>query len=150
MKIIYFILSFFMFGCASKIYSRSALIDQILRARPGHKNLTNQICDEYRADDCLRPNVVEYDISDPALRKTLTDLKFVCNVAGQRYEICLDKPGLCTYTEQVSKFLFIVTDRKIVLLDYIPIPEKTQFLLDSNTICAAQESAFGQMMFVKK
>lgn len=136
------ILSVLSVACATPQFEHGPLFDQLLRPRPGFEGrLTNQVQRE------TGPDVVSYDLSLPSTRNQLRQVKLICSVAGVRYRVCLDRPGLCTQTEKVKKFLFIRYKRIIVELDYIPVKEGYQRLLDSKTFCAAQESVVGREMF---
>lgn len=137
-------------ACASEIpiLPRGALLNQLLSPRPGHKGLTNQTCTKYEKGICKKMDVVDYDLSDDQIRQSLRDVKVVCNVAGRRFRICKDRPGLCTNCEKVKRFLGFITGREVYECEYIPMDTGYQRLINSRTLCAAQESPLGRSLFM--
>lgn len=80
----------------TELIYRHELADQILKPRPGYKGLTNRACTNYdEKANCVKFEVQDHDLADEQFRKTLNALGFICNVAGKRYKICEDQPGLC-------------------------------------------------------
>ena len=126
-----------------KLYPRQPLFEQRLAPRPGYKGLTNQVCEEKSKDDtCTKWSVIVYDLADPLVRKQLRDLKFICNVAGQRFRIDGARNGLTSWTD--CGFWC-----KYQEVDFIDMEKDMQRLINSNTVCAAQESTFGRFLFLK-
>lgn len=136
-------------GCASQqLYDRGPLFEQRLVARPGYPGkLTNQVCRAGGGHHCTKMDVKPYDLTDPGVREQLRGVKLICNVAGVRYRVCSDRPGLCSQTEEVKKFLGITISRKMVEIGYIPAIEDWQVLVDGATWCMAQDSELGREMF---
>lgn len=121
-------------GCASAppvVYPRNALVNEILRPRTGYKGLTNRACSKTDPKmGCVAYEVKDYLLDDLPTRKSLSDLVFVCNVAGKRYKVCPDKAGLCR--KHCEGFIFKSCEE-----DFLPITGY-QFLIDSATKCASQ------------
>lgn len=116
-----------------KIYNRNPLSEQRLVVRQGYPGkLTNQVCLEYKKDKCVNWDVKTYDINDPAIRKQLNEFRITCNIAGERWRVCLEAPGYCRTTLKcIKKFLFWCSKYEN---KYIPA-ENHQYLLDANTHC---------------
>lgn len=127
-------------GCATKPkqYARGALINLILRPRPGYKGLTNQTCREWADGHCIKRDVAEWDLAVDKERLQLHSLRFVCDVGGRRYRICRQLPGLCRQTYVKSGFLGL--DRELKLISYLNAREEYQFLIDSDTVCMSMDS----------
>lgn len=125
-------------SCASQDIARHALSEQILKPRVGFRGLTNRACDLLDKDQKCKPEnrtIKEYLFEDEDFRKTANSLSFVCKVAGKRYKICIDKPGLCriSYIKRGS-FLKSWKEKKE---EYIPAL-RYQFLLDAGTVCFSE------------
>lgn len=83
-------------GCQTATHPKNALIDQIIKPRAGYQGkLTNRTCLQYDGAKCTLEDMSVYDINDELTRQKLNDLNFICVVAGQRYKVCLDRPGFC-------------------------------------------------------
>jgi hypothetical protein len=124
----------FLACAAAQVYPQNPLFYQILKPRKGFDGkLTNRACLEYKGQTCKNEQIVSYDLADKGFRDRANGLKFVCNVAGKRFKLCLDKPGLCRMTSHQDCFLFICGDKTwteefLAASDY-------QFLLDSDVQC---------------
>lgn len=125
------------------IYTRQPLFDQRLAPTAGHKGLTNQVCKAWVDDKCTQMDMVEYDLALPEVRKQLVDLKFVCNVAGVRYGVDLARPELIN--QKCGGFF----SRSCDPVDTIDVTKDLQKLINANTVCAAQDSAYGKSLFLK-
>jgi hypothetical protein len=122
-------------NCATvqPLYPRGALVKQILRPWTGYHGLTNRACTLIdQKGDCAHWSVIDYVLEDAQTRASLSQLVFICNVAGKRYKVCPDKPGLCR--RHCDGFLFCQTKE-----DFLPIANY-QFLIDADTKCGAQAS----------
>lgn len=94
---------------SSNIRRHEALVDQILKPRPGHEGkLTNQGNPKYH-------DLIEYDLSDKKFREAADAFKFVCKLGKKRYHICSDKPGLCRHDAMVEHYLDGVRDYGFLL-----------------------------------
>lgn len=122
-------------GCATlpKPYVKHTLIDQILRPRPGYTGLTNSHCALWENDECKKVEIEERQLT-PEFRIMANDFKFICNIGGRRFKICLDKEGFCRL-EEVPSCLLCKTKTKEI---FIPITDY-QYLLDANTKCFNKE-----------
>ena len=130
-------------GCSTTrdVELRHATVDQILYVRPGYPGkLTNRACLKYDGDQCVKPEVKEYDLADPQVRKDLNALGFVCNLGGKRYKICLDKPGYCRRDFNRKCFLGICGKRYLVSEKYVLAVKRHEFLLDAQTKCFSEDS----------
>lgn len=139
-----------LFGCSTTgvVLKRPELKDQVLRPRPGYvDHLTNQTCGEYKkhTTKCIKWDVVKYDMNDDAVRGRLRDLKFICNVNGERFRPCPTARGLCQQTIKTSGW--INKKREAVLLKYISFLKDYQYMIDSKVKCASQDSAEGKTLF---
>lgn len=127
-------------GCSSvEVYSPSPTADQILRPRQGYKGLTNRTCREPKPGEKSDENgkfceVRDYLLDDKLTREMLHSFRFSCQVAGQRFGVCKDKPGLCRREFKQRCFIGICGKRKLKKETYIPIT-KYQYLLDAGTVC---------------
>ncbi len=123
-------------GCATSppSYPQHPLVDQILRPRPGYTGLTNSFCTRFEDDECKELVVQDHPLT-PEFRKQLNDFKFICNVAGRRFKICIEKEGLCRY-EIEKRDCFLCRDR--VKQVFIPITDY-QYLLNANAKCFNRE-----------
>lgn len=137
-------------GCSTPapLEVRGPLFEQRLAPRPGFVGLVNQVCIGRKGAACDRMEEIDYDLARPEIRARLSEVRMVCNVAGDRLVVCPDKPGLCSYAEKSKRFLWIRYSREWVEARFIPIKEGYQTLLDAKTWCAAQESLLGQAMFL--
>ncbi len=124
-----------MTSCAGpSIYTPNALVDMILKPRPGHEGkLTNRSCFEYEGEKCLREQVTEFEINDMALHERLNSLGFICNIAGKRYKLCKDKTGFCRFKSEKKCFLGICR-RTEKQEEYLP-EKPYQYLLDAKARC---------------
>lgn len=129
-------------GCTStpQLYPRSPLIDQEMRFRPSFdKGPTHQICAEIdpKTKNCARMDVATYDLTDQATRDRLVAVKLICKVGLDRMRVCPAKPGLCMGSWWHETFLGFTTKRWYVEDKYLPVPEKTQELIDRKARCAS-------------
>jgi len=142
---------FFLTGaCSTKspeILKRGDLKDLVLKPRTGHADyLTNQTCAEYKKDtnECIKWDLVKFHLLDRPTRERLRNLKFICNVNGQRFRICENSRGLCQqYVTKGGLF----KKKEVKLVKYLSGLTDYQFLIDAKTYCAAQDSKVGQAMF---
>lgn len=135
-------------SCSTKeIYARGALFESVLRPYPSHpERLTNQRCAKYDNGKCVELDHQTFDLSVWADRKQLLELKFICNVAGQRFGICHNDNGLCQLGPYGKKPCLFCS-RPVVILKRLDMKKDYQYLLNSNAICAAQDSFMGQRLF---
>lgn len=131
----FFLLWLLVSSCTTIQYP-SPLAQKILKPREGYKGLTNRTCLEYRLGDCKKASVDVYNLEDESIRKQLNDYKFVCNVGGKRYKICLDRPGLCNITYTKKCFLFICSKGDMVVT-YLP-QEPVKGLLEAGVECRSE------------
>lgn len=122
-------------GCATPPVPQHALVDQILSARKGFDGkLTNSHCVDAACKDL---QISAYDLSDSAFRETVNKLDFICNIAGHRWKVCLDKPGFCRLHHECAWWdlgqLFCKEK-----WDFIPV-EPYQYLIDSRTRCFSKK-----------
>lgn len=143
---IFFLLS----SCSTdKIYARGALFETILRPYPSHPaKLTNQRCAKYEKGKCIELDYQAFDLNVWADRKQLLELEFVCNVAGERFGICHNDNGLCQLGPY-GKRPCIFCSRNVIVIKRLDMVKDYQYLLNANTICAAQDSFMGQRLFYK-
>jgi hypothetical protein len=125
-----------------KIFVRQPLFEQRLAPRPGFVGLTNQVCELKEDNKCTKWSVAVYDLKDPIVRQELIRLKFVCNVSGMRYRISPDRNGLSSWHD--CGFWC-----KYVEVSYLDMEKDHQKLLNSNTVCASQDSDFGKFLFLR-
>jgi len=129
-------------GCAGvEIYPAHSLVDQIIMPRAGYDGkLTNRTCGAYKDGKCSDEKIQTYDLSDALFRKTANDLKFLCNVGGRRFKICMDKPGFCRFSSETYKcgFLGLAKCSKQIE-EYLPA-SPYQFLLDAKVKCSNKEN----------
>lgn len=130
------ILSLFILGCVT-IFPRNPLSDQVLRVRTAYPGkLTNMQCSEYKHNECVKPNIIAYDMSDEKQRAQLIDFNFKCKIAGKRFRICRDRPGFCRWTLECEKhMLFWCKKYKEI---YIPASEHA-YLMQAKTVCERQK-----------
>jgi len=119
-------------SCATEqTYPRNALVNQILKPRPGYTGLTNRACEVWDVKNICTTWVIKEYILDEPTRKTLSGLDFICNISGHRYKVCLDKEGFCRTSYYGCGFLNMKQCKKE---EYLPV-SNYQFLLDANTKC---------------
>lgn len=130
-------LAFTLTGCAGQTYPHAPLFKQIVRMRPGHSGLTHQVCAERDwLGKCKKFDLLEYDLQNAEVRAQLSELEFICKVAGSRYKIDKDQPRL----------IRIKYERKCWLCKKEPVVEKaimwnaTNILLDSGTFCYSEKA----------
>lgn len=143
-----FLALFIFVGCASQSPpTRPALINQILRPRPGYEGrLTNQFCKAYKDGKCTDKDVVEYDIRLQEVRDRLLTARFVCVVGNKRFRVCHELHGLCHQTE-VTTGSWPFRKKEIKLLEVLDIEKNYQTLIDLNTVCASMDSDVGREFF---
>lgn len=139
----------FLFACSStpEVLVRGDLKDLVLKPRTGYEDyLTNQTCAESdkKTKKCIKWDIIKFHLLDDNVRARLRALKFHCNVNGERFRICENSRGLCQQTIDKGG---IFSKDKVVLTKYISGLKDYQFLIDSKTWCAAQDSKEGQRMF---
>lgn len=144
----FFLIALLSSSCSTyTIYSRGALFEMVLRPYPYHESLlVNQSCTEYKDNKCIKADVVVFNLKKEEDKKQLVDLKFICNVAGARFGICLDSPGLCQ-TARIGKRPCIFCPKKTVVVKRLDIETDFQYILNANTVCAAQDSFMGKRLF---
>lgn len=121
-------------SCARAVVRRSPLIEQILIPRLGHgAKLTNSACLKYEGQRCSNLEILDYDLADTGLRKSLNDFGFICSVGGKRFKICLDKPGFCRREFSQRCFLGICGKRRLKAETYVEAREDS--MLASDTRC---------------
>lgn len=132
-------------GCSMTPRTRGELFDQRVTFVSSYdKGPVNKQCDEYSGTTCKKWNVVEYDLTDVAVREEFFRLKFVCNVAGERYIIAKSFPGVERFTYKNNIF-----SKSLVRVDYFYLPHDHKKLVNSQAWCAAIESINGKMMFLR-
>lgn len=121
---------------------------QRLAPRPGYEGkLTNQVCTAWEGDNCIARSLQEYDLNNEATRDMLNQFRFACSVAGKRYRICGDSPGLCRterHTECLRWGKKLFTRKKVcrewgerIESFYIDANTEYQLLLNAATECRA-------------
>jgi hypothetical protein len=133
-------------ACATfGLYNRQPLFEQRLVPRPEFEGfLTNQLCVKYEGRKCVQIDVRTYDMRDVDIRKELIHLLFICNIAGRRFRIDLARPGFIEQRQEGWVF-----QKKLKELEFISVVTQYKRLLNSNTVCAAQDSQFGKTLFLK-
>lgn len=141
--------SLFLSCSSSSIYARGALFESVLRPYPSHAAmLVNQRCAKYEKGKCIELDHQIFDLKKSGDKKQLVDLKFICNVAGARFGICHDSAGLCQLGPY-GKRPCVFCSRQVVVIKRLDIEKDFQYILNSNAICAAQDSFIGQRLFLK-
>jgi hypothetical protein len=114
-----------------RTYDFEPLVSSILQPRPGFETLTNQRCVQHEAGKCIEREVREYDLRDREVRRKLNELKFICNVAGERFRVAPYKAALCQYRRSggVLGIGRKLKEHKCIGLD------RYQFLIDADTRC---------------
>jgi hypothetical protein len=122
-------------------YQNVPLIQRVLRVLPSHPDrLTNRACLRYENGACTNWDVSTYSLEDAATRDLLVRLRFVCQVAGERFKVCPDRPGFCQYT-YVKKWA--LAPRKLVI-KYVPL-SPSEFHVSAATTCLNEsENSFGE------
>jgi hypothetical protein len=84
-------------NCAGpKLYTQNELSRAVVYAFPEFPGvLTNQNCLEFKGDECLRWERKFYDLHDASIREQFERFSFVCNIAGKRYNACLEEAAFC-------------------------------------------------------
>lgn len=146
-----FIIGFLLLACSSnEIFHRGALFETLLRVYPSHPNmLVNQRCAKFDKGKCIELDHQVFNLKKPEDKKQLVDLKFICNVAGERFGVCHNYAGLCKIGPYGPRPCPIFCSRPVVILKYLDIEKDFKYILNSNTICAAQDSFMGQRLFYK-
>jgi hypothetical protein len=146
LRVVNFLILLLLLVCCTSttIYTRGALFDLVLRPYPAYPyTLSNQRCVD---KECKQTDVKSFDLSVIDDRKQLRDLKFTCNVAGERFGICHDSNGLCQLTK-AAKRPCLFCERPIIVFKRLDMRDDFQFLVNSSAICAAQESFMGGVLF---
>jgi len=134
-------------NCTTKpIYHRGPLKEQVLRPRTGYEGrLTNKRCIERKkySEECLKFDVVEYDLNRTGVRNLLRDLKFVCNVRGARFVPCEKSTGIC----QLHRVKVGWGKYEIQVKKYLSMNDDYGFLVGADTYCASIDSTVGRQMF---
>jgi hypothetical protein len=143
-----FLLSALLAACTSaSVLNRGPTGSLVLRPRAGYiDKLTNRRCTEFKHDTCLAWDTAEYDIAQADTRKLLRDLKFICNVQGERFAICENSRGLCQL-KQIQTGTWPFRKTEIVLSKYLSLHSNLDFLIAANTYCASFDSTVGRAMF---
>lgn len=139
-----------LFGCASsKVYERGPLKELVLRPRKGYQDkLTNKRCSEKKKGKCVKYDVVEFDFNDEQVRKTLRELKFVCNVRGSRFVPCPTARGICQLRKDESG-MWPFRKTEIKLNKYLSLHSDYELLIGADTYCASIDSVVGKEMFTQ-
>lgn len=148
--LLFAVLATFTISCSSNsVYERGPLKDLVLRPRQGYQDkLTNKRCAEKKKGKCLKYDVLEFDFNDDQVRKTLRELKFICNVRGSQFVPCPNARGLCQLRKDTSG-VWPFKKTEIKLNRYISLHDDLEFLVGANTYCASIDSVIGQEMFGK-
>lgn len=137
-------------NCTTKpLYQRGPTVTLVLRPRKGHDGkLTNQRCAQRKkyTAECLKFDTLEFDLTDQPTRENLRELKFVCNVRGERYVPCEKSIGLCQLRRNVSGWGPWKTS-DVVVNKYLSIKSDYSFLVQADTYCASLYSDVGREMF---
>jgi hypothetical protein len=116
-------------SCEKKItvpLEHSTLKDQRLAYRS--YGLSNRVCS---GDECT---IKKYDINDPAIRKLLNQLRFVCKIGGKRWRVCLRKAGFCRRTERCLKKFFWIFRCERYETKFLPV-EDHDYLVNLGIVC---------------
>lgn len=144
-RAVLFLCAFLLSCTTTPTYSRGALFEQILRPYPAHPNmLVNQACVKYERGVCIQIDTVLFDLKKEEDKKQLRDLKFICKVGAERFGICFEGAGLCQMTKAKLCRLCV---KKYIVIKQLDIERDFQFILNSNTLCAAQDSFIGKRLF---
>jgi hypothetical protein len=123
-------------GCATTPNEHREFFKEVLSFRDGYKGLTNKICVDRRWDDkCLNWSISEYSLENPEVRKGLIDMSFVCKVAGRRFKIDPDQPGLARYKEDRPCWL---CKKETTIVERISLKDNLPYLIAAATICYSQ------------
>lgn len=123
-------------GFGGKSASRP-LLEQILRMRPGYQGLTHKTCVERNwFGECKKEEILEYRLEEKSVRETLVGLAFRCKIAGKRYKIDPVAPGFARYETRGETWF---SEGEVVIVDRISV-SKTQFLIDSATVCWSEKT----------
>lgn len=134
-----------LWGCSTTTHKRGELFDQRVVFVSGFdKGPVNKQCDEYDGKDCKKWNTIQYDLTDQKVRDEFFRLKFVCNVAGERFFIAKTFAGLDRLTIKNGIF-----SKKMIRVAYFRVPEDHYKLVNSQARCAALESINGKLMFLQ-
>lgn len=131
-------------GCASgkEVLERNPLLFEILRVRPDYPGmLTNSNCIRYEKNVCKSLEIKVYDLSDAHFRETLNAAKFLCNIGGSQFKVCLDKPGYCKKEFKQTCFLGICGKRILDKETFYPASDHA-FLVNLDVRCMQNDSAF--------
>lgn len=136
----------FIAACTStKPLERGPLSTLVLRPRAGHVGfLTNKRCVEFDNNTCIAWDQKLFNMDDFETRRMLRELKFTCNVQGQRFVPCEKSRGLCQL--RIEKGGWFKPD-KVVVNKYYSMVDDYEFLIGANTYCASADSLVGQEMF---
>jgi hypothetical protein len=132
-----------------KIYERGPTKELVLRPRAGYQDkLTNKRCSERKknTNDCISYDISEFDFNSNDVRKLLRDLKFICNVRGERFVPCPTARGLCQLKE-VTTGTWPFRKTEIKLNKYLSLHDDYEFLIGADTYCASIYSDVGSQMF---
>lgn len=134
-KIIVLFIGAIILSCATPIFEKNNLANQILRVRVDYpESLTNSTCYEYKSGMCIKFNVDQYDLNDQKIREKLNSFNFKCAIAGKRYRICKDKPGYCRWIEECKKHSFMWWGCREWEEEYIPAKDH-KYLIDAGVRC---------------
>lgn len=119
-------------GCTSVPFERGSLREQILTASHGHVGLVSRRCLESDNGECVKPDVVTYDLSDASNRAQLNELKFICNMGNKLFDVCVSQPGFCHYRYEGGWF------SKKLITEYIDQSEVDR-LVNGLMICYSRD-----------
>lgn len=117
-------------SCAGTHLPPGPLSEQILTARPGKPCLSHR--SYVLAGKTWVEKIIQYDLEDALVREAMFEMQFICNIGGKLYKVCLDAPGFCRVSYERNFF------SKKPVLDFIPIKEKYDFLVQARTTCFSQ------------
>lgn len=119
-------------------FPRHVLVEQLLKPRDGYTGLTNRACETWSDTDgsCMSYKILEYKFENEATRQELNKLGFICNLAGKRYKICLDKPGLCRIHYEKRCFLGIFCTKRERMEEYLPASSSYSLFINGGLVCA--------------
>lgn len=110
------------------------LAEDTLVPRPGHHGLTSTVCKYDKNHNCVE-DVKEYLLEDPAVRKQLLDLKFVCSMGnGRLYMPAEHSASLIWQRLEPSCVWILCGPDKVVEQDLVPLSDY-QRLIDAHTVC---------------
>ena len=132
-------------GCTTQVYDPAPLAQTQLRFRPGDVGPSQHSCTLYKAGVCQTWVINVLDVRDPAIRARMAKASMYCFGGGKRYYFCQDRPGLCTQTRKCDVWVFGCR----MVVEYLPLPESQQQLVDSNVHCGVLGGDTYEQLFPK-